>query len=78
MTIQHQCKLLCISVIQLCLLKNYRTVDDYAEYLLKLIDETKEMLDKTFMTVETEEYRERRRQQAKEAERYTKENLIPK
>lgn len=30
------------------------------------------------MTVETEEYRERRRQQAKEAERYTKENLIPK
>lgn len=58
--------------------RNHNIFDDYAEYLLKLIDETKEMLDKTFMTVETEEYRERRRQQAKEAERYTKENLIPK
>ena len=38
MTIQYRCKLLCISAIQLCLLKNYRTVVKKERKVCSLIE----------------------------------------
>ena len=45
-------------------------IDDYAEYLIGLLTETKWALRKTYMTFETEEIRERRKQRAIEAQEY--------
>lgn len=45
-------------------------IDDYAEYLIGLLTETKWALRKTYMTFETEEIRERRKQRAIEAKEY--------
>lgn len=48
-------------------------VDDYAAYMMDLLDETKSQLYNTYMTVETEEIRERRRQQSIDAQKINKE-----
>lgn len=53
-------------------------IDDYAAYLIHLMDETKRSFDKTYMTEETEEIRERRRQQAIEAQQYIQDNILSK
>ncbi|MDE5568839.1 MAG: hypothetical protein K2J12_10430 [Muribaculaceae bacterium] len=53
-------------------------VDDYAAYLINLMDETKRRFNKTYMTEETEEIRERRKQQAIEAQKYIKEKIQSK
>jgi hypothetical protein len=42
------------------------------------MDETKLRLDKTYMTEETEEIIERRKQQAIEAKKYIQKQLLPK
>lgn len=65
-------------MIQYHLAKNGNFVDEYISYLLYLMDETKQQLDNTYMTEETEEIRERRRQQAAHAQKYTQEKLLPK
>lgn len=53
-------------------------VDDFATYLMNLMDDTYQHFEATYMTVETEETIERRRRQAIEAQKYTQENLLPK
>ncbi|MDE6498752.1 MAG: hypothetical protein K2L21_08845 [Muribaculaceae bacterium] len=53
-------------------------VDDYAAHLISLLNETKWRFDKTYMTAETEEIRERRKQRAAEAQKYTHDKLLPK
>ncbi len=53
-------------------------VDDYAAHLLQLMDETKHRFEKTYMTEETEEIRERRRQQTIEAQKHTQEKMQSK
>ena len=53
-------------------------VDDYAAYLIQLMDETKHSFDKMYMTEETEEIRERRKQQAIEAQQYIQEKILSK
>lgn len=63
-----------------CIINNYliRTsffIDDYASYLLRLLDETKWQLVHTYVTKETEEIRERRRQQAIEAQRLQEKSM---
>lgn len=60
------------------LLSNYNNFDDYAYYLIDLMTETKYVLDKTYMTEETDAFREHRMQQAIEAQKYTQEKLLPK
>ena len=57
---------------------NVGDIDDYAAYLLRLLDETKSGLNHTYMTKETEEIRERRRLQAIEAQKYTQEKSLSK
>ncbi|MBD5232348.1 MAG: hypothetical protein HDS66_09420 [Bacteroidales bacterium] len=56
-------------IIQNYLARNGNFIDDYAAYLLRLMDETKWRLDHTYMTEETDEIRERRKQQAIEAQK---------
>lgn len=58
-------------------MRNGNIIDDYATYLLRLLDETKWQFDHTYMTEETEEIRERRKQQAIEA-RKIQENPLAK
>lgn len=65
-------------LIQDYLMKNNNIIDDYCAYLIKLMDETKLRLDKTYMTEETEEIIERRKQQAIEAKKYIQKQLLPK
>ncbi len=65
-------------ILQDYLIKTGNNIDDYATYLLRLMDETKWQLDHTYMTEETEEIRERRKRQAIEAQKYTQENLLSK
>ncbi len=65
-------------MIQEHLLKTGYFIDDYAVYLIDLMNDSKIRLDATYMTVETEEIRERRKQQAIEAQKYTQEKLLPK
>lgn len=65
-------------MIQNHLLKNGNINDDYGAHLLYLMDETKRMLDKTYMTEETEEIRKRRKQQIIEAQKYTQEKMQSK
>ena len=50
------------------LMRTGNFVDDYAAYLIHLMEETQRCLDKTYMTEETEATIERRRQQAVEAQ----------
>ena len=51
-------------IIQEYLFRNENIIDDYAAYLLRLMEETKWQFDHTYITEETEEIRERRKQQA--------------
>lgn len=53
-------------------------IDDYAAYLLRLMNETKWQLDHTYMTEETEEIREKRKHQVIEAQKYIQEKLLSK
>lgn len=53
-------------------------IDDYAAYLLRIMDETKCGFHHTYMTEETEEIREKRRLQAIEAQKYTQEKSLSK
>ncbi len=45
------------------LMKNNNIIDDYCAHLIELMNDTKLRFDKTYMTEETEEIRERRKQQ---------------
>lgn len=60
-------------IIQAYLLKSGNIIDDYASYLIRLMDETKRGFARTYMTEETEEIRERRKQQATESQKFTRE-----
>ena len=60
------------------LMRTGNVIDDYAAYLINLMDETKLSLDKTYMTEETEDIRERRKQQTIEAQEYIKEKTQSK
>ena len=62
-------------IIQECLTRTGGIVDDYVAYLIRQMDETKLCYDKTYMTEETEEIRERRKQEAIEAQKYIKEKI---
>lgn len=62
-------------IIQDYLVITGNIVDDYAAYLIHLMDETKRSFDKTYMTEETEEIRERRKQQAIEAQKIQEKSL---
>lgn len=64
--------------IQDYLISTGNVIDDYAAYLICLMDETKWQLEHTYMTEETEEIRERRRQQAIEAQQYIQDNILSK
>lgn len=57
---------------------NGNIVDDYAAYLMQLMDETKRSFGKTYMTEETEGIRERRKQQAIDAQKNIKEKIQSK
>lgn len=65
-------------IIQDYLKINGNTVDDYAAYLISLMDETRTNFDKTYMTEETEEIRQRRLQQVLEAQKFTQEKMQSK
>ena len=62
-------------IIQNYLVMNGNFIDDYAAYLLRLMDETQWQFDHTFMTEETDEIRERRKQQAIEAQKIQEKSL---
>lgn len=62
-------------MIQNYLIRNGGNIDDYASYLLHLMDETKWRFDHTYMTVETEEIRERRKQQTIEVQKIQEKSL---
>lgn len=57
------------------LTKTGNIIDDYVVHLIYLLEETKHLLDQTYMTIETEEIRERRKRQAIEAQKYEQEKL---
>lgn len=65
-------------IIQDYLARTGNIVDDYAAYLIHLMDETKRSFDKTYMTEESEEIRERRKKQAIEAQQYIQEKILSK
>ena len=65
-------------IIQDYLAKTGNIVDDYAAYLIYLMDETKPSFEKTYMTEETEEIRERRKQQAIDAQKYIQWKILSK
>lgn len=65
-------------IIQDYLISTGYYIDDYAAYLLALMEETKLRFDMTYMTEETEEIRERRRQQAIESQKNLQEQLLQK
>jgi hypothetical protein len=52
------------------LMKNNNIIDDYCAHLIELMNDTKLRFDKTYMTEETEEIRERRKQQTIEVQKY--------
>ncbi len=62
-------------MIQDYLMRNGNVLDDYAAYLIHLMDETKWQFDHTYMTEETEEIRKRRKQQAIEAQKIQEKSL---
>ncbi len=51
-------------------MKNNNIIDDYCAHLIELMNDTKLRFDKTYMTEETEEIRERRKQQTIEVQKY--------
>lgn len=53
-------------------------IDEYAAYLISLMEETKLRYDRTYMTEETEEIRKRRIQQAIESQKYLQEKILQK
>ncbi|MDE5555789.1 MAG: hypothetical protein K2J10_11500 [Muribaculaceae bacterium] len=53
-------------------------IDEYAAYLISLMEETKLRYDRTYMTEETEEIRKRRIQQAIESQKYLQEKTLQK
>lgn len=61
-------------IIQDYLVRTGNIVDDYAAYLIHLMDETERSFDRTYMAEETEEIRERRKRQAIEAQKYIQQN----
>ena len=61
-------------IIQDYLVRIGNIVDDYAAYLIHLMDETERSFDRKYMTEETEEIRERRKQQAIEAQKHIRQN----
>ena len=63
-------------MIQNHLIRTENRVDDYVAYMISLINETKMMLEKTYMTEETEKIRERRKQQATDAQKYIQSKLL--
>lgn len=65
-------------MIQVHLVWTGNIIDDYAERLIYLMNESKYRFDKTYMTEETEEIREHRLQQTIETQKYTQEKLLPK
>ena len=65
-------------IIQDYLARTGNIIDDYADYLICLMDETKQNLDKTYMTEETEEIRKRRKRQSIEAQKYIQEKILSK
>lgn len=60
------------------LMRTGNVIDDYAAYLIHLMDETKCSLNKTYMTEESEGFRERRKRQTIEAQKSTQEKLLSK
>ncbi len=60
-------------IIQKYLTITGNTIDEYAVYLISLMNDTKYGYHKTYMTEETPEIRERRRQQMIEAKKYSQE-----
>ena len=56
-------------MIQDYLIRTGNVIDEYASYLIRLMDETKRNFDNTYMTEETEEIRERRKRQAIETQK---------
>ena len=58
--------------------RNGSCVDDYVSYLIHLLEETKLGIERTHMTIATEEFLERKYKQAKESQKYYEENLLPK
>ncbi len=65
-------------IIKDYLMKTGNIIDDYAVYLLRLMDETKWRFDHTYMTEETEEIRVRRKNQAIETQKYIQEKILSK
>lgn len=59
-------------------MKTGNIIDDYAVYLLHLMGETQWRFDHTYMTEETEEIRERRKQQAIDAQQYIHDKILSK
>jgi hypothetical protein len=60
------------------IIRNGDIINNYTSHLIYLLNETKIGFDKTYMTEETEEIRERRKRQAAEAQKYTQEKISPK
>ena len=65
-------------IIESYLTINNHIVDDYVVYLIGLMDETKLRLDQTYMTEETEEMKEHRRQQVIEGQKKSQEKTQSK
>lgn len=64
--------------IQDYLMSNGNVIDNHVAYLIQLMNEAKLQFNNTHMTEETEEFRERRKQQAHEAQKYIQENILSK
>jgi len=65
-------------MIQDHLIENGNVIDDYAAHMMYLMDETKLSFNKTYMTVETEDSRKRRKQQIIEAQKHPQEKIMQK
>lgn len=65
-------------LVQNHLERNGNIIDNYAAYLIRLADETKWRLDKTYFTEESKESKERRKQEALEALRSEQEKTQTK
>lgn len=59
--------------IRYYLMRNGGVIVEYIDHLISQLAETKERLDKTYITIETEEFRKHREQQAIEAEKRSRE-----
>lgn len=65
-------------MIQNCLERNSYVIDNHITQLIQQMEETKRQFEKTYVTIETKEIRERRVQQVKEAKKYTQEKILSK